>query len=84
MQWRVSSWPLNTRFVPGVQTFAFERALPSPRPPRSCASMEMGKSWSFFMVSTGWPWIMIPLLRKAQSGPPLVCSPRNRYSTAIT
>jgi hypothetical protein len=67
-----------------VQRFAVERAVPLPRPPRSWASIEMGKSWSFFIVSTGWPWIITPLLRNAQSGPSLACSPTKRYSTAIT
>ena len=84
MQWRVSSWPFITTFVPGVQRFAVERGVPSPRPSRSCASIEMGKSWSFFMDSTGWPWIITPLLRKAQAGPSFACSPTKRYSTAIT
>jgi hypothetical protein len=34
------------------------------------------------MVSAGCPWNITPLLRKAQSGPPFVCSPTKRYSTA--
>ena len=84
MQWRVSSWPFITTFVPGVHRFAVDRALPSPRPPSSCASIEIGKSWSFFIVSTGWPWTITPLLRNAQSGPSFTCSPTKRYSTAIT
>ena len=84
MQWRVSSWPFMTTFVPGVQRFAVERAVPLPRPPRNCASMEIGKSWSFRIVSSGWPWTITPLLRKAQSGPPFACSPTKRYSTAST
>ncbi len=46
--------------------------------------MQMGKSWSFFIVSTGWPCTITPLLRKAHPGPPLACSPRKRYSMPIT
>ena len=46
--------------------------------------MQMGKSWSFFMVSAGCPWNITPLLRKAQAGPPFACSPTKRYSTATT
>jgi hypothetical protein len=84
MQWRVSSWPFITTLVPGVHRLAVERAVPSPRPPRSCASIEMGKSWSLFIVSTGCPWTITPLLRKAQAGPSFAWSPTKRYSTAIT
>jgi len=83
-QWEVSSFPFITTFVPGVQRFAVERGFPSPRPPSSCTSIEIGKSWSLCIVSTGWPWIITPLLRKAQSGPSFACSPTKRYSTAIT
>ncbi len=46
--------------------------------------MQIGKSWSFRIVSAGWPWIMTPLLRSAQAGPSFACSPTKRYSTART
>ena len=31
---------------------------------------ETGKSWSLRIDSGDWPWIMTPLLRRAQAGPP--------------
>ena len=74
------SLPPITMFVPGVQTLAVGR-LSRPLPPRYWTSIETGNSWSFPMLSGVWPWIMAPLLRIAQLGPPGHCSPTNRYST---
>ena len=44
-----------------------------PLPPKNWTSIETGKSWSFLMLSGDWPWIMTPLLRNAQLGPPGHC-----------
>ena len=33
------------------------------------------------IVFGSWQWNMTPLLRVAHPGPPLHCSPTNRYST---
>ena len=44
------------------------------RHPNVCAIHEFGET-------EGQPWIMMPLLRNAQPGPPGVCSPVKRYST---
>src|SRR6478672_406592 len=66
MQWRVTSESPKCTFVPGVQRFAVERGLPSLRPPRSCTSSEMGKSWFSPMLCADWPLAMMPLLRFAE------------------
>ena len=62
MQCVVTSLPSMTIFVPGVQTFAVGRGS-LPLPPSNWTSMEMGKFWSLPIVSGGWQWIMMPLLR---------------------
>ena len=46
------------------------RGLPSPNPPRSWTSIEIGKSWSFSIVFGCGLWSIRPLLRRAQPGPP--------------
>ena len=55
-----------TTFVPGVQRLAVVRGRPSPRPPRSWTSIEIGKSWSFSIVFGCGLCSIRPLLRIAQ------------------
>ena len=59
-----------TTFVPGVQRLAVERGSPSPSPPSSCSSSEIGKSWSFSIVWGAGDCSISPLFRFAQAGPP--------------
>ena len=69
-----------TMFVPGEHMLPVGR-LPLPSPPRNWNSIDTGKSWSLRIDFGSWQWNITPLLRTAQPGPPLHCSPTKRYST---
>ena len=62
----LSSEPFITTCVPGVQRFAVGRS-PGPNPPSNCTSIEIGKSWSFRLLSGDWECTITPLLRSAHS-----------------
>ena len=81
MQCSVTSLPFISTLVPGRAEVG-GRPFALSRPPSSCTSIEMGKSWSFVMLAADWEWTMMPLLRSAQSGAPGACSPTKRYSAA--
>jgi hypothetical protein len=62
--------------------FAVERGLPSLLPPRNCASIEIGKSWSRGIVRGSGECSIAPELRKAHApGWFGAWSPTKRYST---
>ncbi len=79
VQCGVCSLPFITTCVPGVHRLAVDRSA-RPSPPSNCTSIETGKSCALRIVSGAWQWSIRPLLRKAQPGPPGVCSPTKRYS----
>ena len=66
----VNSLPFMTTCVPGEQMLPVVR-FPLPSPPRNCASIDTGKSWSLRIVFGSWQWNITPLLRTCPARPAL-------------
>ena len=83
MQWPLTIAPSRKTSVPGEH---IRWPWAAPRWRRHAPGAAPRRRWESPgpcpMVSGAWQWIMMPLLRSAQAGPFLACSPTKRYSAA--